>query len=132
MKIYVGNLSKQVSDAQLNDLAVPYGALQSAKVTKDSVSGESKGFGFVEFLNEDEAQAAISGLDGRQIEGRALQVRAEELELTQIASAERMVADLAARHSELDQRMSAYDAMLANHRQHAAIFTDNTPDQEKM
>ena len=51
MKIYVGNLSKQVTDAQLNDLAVPYGTLVSANVATDRTSGESKGFGFVEFSN---------------------------------------------------------------------------------
>lgn len=74
MKLYVGNLSKQVTDAQLNDLAVPYGTLVSANVATERSSGESKGFGFIEFNNADEARAAITGLDGRDVHGQMLQV----------------------------------------------------------
>jgi RNA recognition motif-containing protein len=74
MKLYVGNLSKQITDAQLNDLAVPYGTLVSANVATERSSGESKGFGFVEFANADEARAAITGLDGRDVNGQALKV----------------------------------------------------------
>ena len=74
MKLYVGNLSKQITDAQLNDLAVPYGTLVSANVATERSSGDSRGFGFVEFSNADEARAAITGLDGRDIHGQALRV----------------------------------------------------------
>jgi cold-inducible RNA-binding protein len=74
MKLYVGNLSKQITDAQLNDLAVPYGTLLSANVATERSSGASKGFGFVEFTNADEARAAITGLDGRDVNGQALKV----------------------------------------------------------
>ena len=74
MKLYVGNLSKQVTDAQLNDLAVPYGTLVSANVATERSSGDSRGFGFVEFSNADEARAAITGLDGRDVHGQALKV----------------------------------------------------------
>lgn len=74
MKLYVGNLSKQITDAQLNDLAVPYGTLVSANVATERSSGESKGFGFVEFTNADEARAAITGLDGRDVNGQMLKV----------------------------------------------------------
>jgi len=74
MKLHVGNLSKQVTDAQLNDLAVPYGKLVSANVATERSSGESKGFGFVEFSNADEARAAITGLDGRDVNGQVLKV----------------------------------------------------------
>jgi cold-inducible RNA-binding protein len=74
MKVYVGNLSKQVTDAQLNDLAVPYGKLVSANVATEKSSGESKGFGFVEFSNDDDARKAITGLDGRDVHGQALKV----------------------------------------------------------
>ena len=74
MKLYVGNLSKQITDAQLNDLATPYGALVSAAVATERSSGESKGFGFVEFGTDDEARAAITGLDGRDVNGQALKV----------------------------------------------------------
>ena len=74
MKLYVGNLSKQITDAQLNDLAVPFGTLLSANVATERSSGESKGFGFIEFSNADEGRAAIAGLDGRDVNGQALKV----------------------------------------------------------
>jgi len=74
MKLYVGNLSKQITDAQLNDLAVPFGTLVSATVATERSSGESKGFGFVEYTNADEGKAAIAGLDGREVNGQALKV----------------------------------------------------------
>lgn len=74
MKLYVGNLSKQVNDAQLNDLATPYGKPVSANVATERTSGESKGFGFIEFGSEAEARAAIQGLDGRDVNGQALKV----------------------------------------------------------
>ena len=74
MKLYVGNLSKQITDAQLNDLAVPFGTIVSANVATERSSGESKGFGFIEFSNADEARAAITGLDGRDVHGQMLKV----------------------------------------------------------
>ena len=74
MKLYVGNLSKQITDAQLNELATPYGAPLSAAVATERSSGDSKGFGFIEFQNETEARAAITGLDGREVNGQAIKV----------------------------------------------------------
>jgi RNA recognition motif-containing protein len=74
MKLYVGNLSKQVTDAQLNELAVPYGKLLSATVATERATGDSKGFGFLEFSSADEGKAAITGLDGRDVNGQALKV----------------------------------------------------------
>ena len=74
MKLYVGNLSKQVTDAQLNELAAPYGTLLSATVATERDSGASKGFGFLEFGSDDEAKAAITGLDGRDVNGQPLKV----------------------------------------------------------
>ena len=74
MKLYVGNLSRQITDAQLNELATPYGKLVSANVATERSSGESKGFGFIEFSSEEEARAAITGLDGRDVNGQALKV----------------------------------------------------------
>ena len=74
MKLYVGNLSKQVTDAQLNDLAISFGTLVSANVAVERKSGESKGFGFIDFSNDDEAHAAITALDGRDVNGQALKV----------------------------------------------------------
>jgi len=74
MKVYVGNLSKQVTDAQFRELAVPYGTLVSSNVATERNSGDSKGFGFLEFSNADEGRAAITGLDGRDVNGQALKV----------------------------------------------------------
>jgi RNA recognition motif-containing protein len=74
MKVYVGNLSKQVTDAQLNELATPFGTVASANVATERSSGASKGFGFLEYDNDDEARAAITGLDGRDVNGQALKV----------------------------------------------------------
>ena len=74
MKLHVGNLSKQVTDSQLNDLAVPFGKVVSANVATERSSGDSKGFGFVEFSTADEARAAITGLDGKDVNGQALKV----------------------------------------------------------
>lgn len=74
MKLYVGNLSRQVTDAQLNELAVPYGAVVSAVVATDRGSGASKGFGFVEFGDDGHAHAAMTGLDGRDVNGQMLKV----------------------------------------------------------
>jgi monoamine oxidase len=74
MKVYVGNLSKQITDAQLNELATPYGTLVSANVATERASGASRGFGFLEYGTDDEARAAITGLDGRDVEGQALKV----------------------------------------------------------
>jgi cold-inducible RNA-binding protein len=74
MKLYVGNLAKQVNDAQLNELAVPFGTVVSANVATERSSGDSKGFGFVEFGTEAEGRAAITGLDGKDVHGQALKV----------------------------------------------------------
>lgn len=74
MKLYVGNLSKEITDAQLTDLAVKFGALKSSTVARERTSGDSKGFGFVEFNNSDEAKAAIVGLNGTEFGGRTLKV----------------------------------------------------------
>jgi cold-inducible RNA-binding protein len=74
MKIYLGNLPKTMTDPQLNDLVVPFGKADTASVAKDRATGESKGFGFVEFGSAAEANAAIKGLDGKEVEGRVLKV----------------------------------------------------------
>jgi RNA recognition motif-containing protein len=74
MKVYVGNLSRQVTDAQLNDLAVPFGTLVSASVATERSGGGSRGFGFLEFSSDGEARAAIAGLDGRDVNGQPLTV----------------------------------------------------------
>lgn len=74
MKLYVGNLSNQVTDAQLNDLTKPYGTIVSANVAVDRTNGASKGFGFVELSSAEEGRAAIAGLNGREVDGQVLKV----------------------------------------------------------
>jgi len=73
MKIYVGNLANSVSDQELNDLFATYGAITSANIIKDKFSGQSRGFGFVE-MGDDEAQAAIAGLNGAEVKGQRIRV----------------------------------------------------------
>jgi RNA recognition motif-containing protein len=73
-KLYVGNLSYGVTDSTLSQLFEAYGTVQSAQVIMDRDTGRSKGFGFVEMGSDAEAQAAIQGLNGKDMEGRALTV----------------------------------------------------------
>lgn len=73
-KLYVGNLSFSVGDAQLQTKFAEFGSVDSAKVIIDRQTGRSKGFGFVEMANDDEADAAVSKLNGQQFEGRAMNV----------------------------------------------------------
>jgi|SRR5205823_1850898 len=73
-KLYVGNLGYGIGDSDLEKLFTTYGSVRSAQVIKDRDSGRSKGFGFVEMGSEQEAQAAISALNGKEIEGRTLAV----------------------------------------------------------
>ncbi|GHT60076.1 RNA-binding protein [Bacteroidia bacterium] len=75
MNIYVGNLSYGIKDADLVKLFGAYGTVNSAKVIKDRDTGRSKGFGFVEFENDDEAKAAIEQLAGSDYSGRPLVVK---------------------------------------------------------
>jgi RNA recognition motif-containing protein len=72
--IYVGNLSYGVEDAELEQLFAEYGTVDRAKVIMDRDTGRSKGFGFVEMPDDDEAQAAMDALNGFEHDGRALRV----------------------------------------------------------
>jgi RNA recognition motif-containing protein len=74
MKLYVGNLPYTMDEGDLRDLFTPYGTPSSVAVIMDRGTGRSKGFGFVEFENDTEAKAAISALNGRDFNGRALTV----------------------------------------------------------
>lgn len=74
MKLYVGNLSYQVTDSDLHDLFAPFGEPDSAKVITDRDSGRSKGFGFVEYSDSAQANAAMAALNGKDHNGRALTV----------------------------------------------------------
>jgi hypothetical protein len=73
-KLYVGNLAYSVRDDDLNEAFSQFGAVNSAKVMMDRDTGRSKGFGFVEMASDAEAQAAINGLNGQAIAGRAVVV----------------------------------------------------------
>jgi RNA recognition motif-containing protein len=73
-KLYVGNLSYDTSDSKLQEMFEEYGSVQSAQVIMDRDTGRSKGFGFVEMGSDEEARAAINGLNGKEVGGRALTV----------------------------------------------------------
>jgi len=74
MNIYVGNLSHEVTDEDLRQEFETFGQVESARVIKDKFSGESRGFGFVEMPSKEEATAAISGLEERELKGKKINV----------------------------------------------------------
>lgn len=74
MKLYVGNISYNVTDASLEDLFTPFGSVRSAQVIQDRETGRSKGFGFVEMGDSNEANAAIQALNEKEHDGRSLTV----------------------------------------------------------
>jgi RNA recognition motif-containing protein len=74
MNIYVGNLSWNLKDQDLTDLFTPYGEVTTAKIVIDKFTQRSKGFGFVEMPNDEQAQAAITQLNGSEVDGRNLVV----------------------------------------------------------
>jgi len=74
MNIYVGNLDYRVNEKDLGDVFSEYGTVSSAKVIMDKFNGRSKGFGFVEMDNHDEANKAIRELDGATFENRKMMV----------------------------------------------------------
>jgi cold-inducible RNA-binding protein len=73
-KLYVGNLTYGVSDSDLEQMFATHGTVQSAQVIMDRETGRSKGFGFVEMGSDQEAQAAIAALNGKEMDGRTLTV----------------------------------------------------------
>ena len=74
MNIYVGNLSYEVTDEDLREAFAAFGQVSSARVIRDRDSGRSRGFGFVEMPTQAEAQAAIQGLNGKDLKGRDLNI----------------------------------------------------------
>ena len=70
MNLYVGSLPFKISEAELKELFKEYGEVTSVKIIIDKYSGKSKGFGFVEMLNEAEAKKAIKELNGAEVQGR--------------------------------------------------------------
>jgi RNA recognition motif-containing protein len=74
MNIFVGNLSFQVTDAEIRKAFEAYGQVTTANVIMDKFTGKSRGFGFVEMPNANEAKAAIEGLNNKDLNGRAIRV----------------------------------------------------------
>ncbi len=74
MKIYVGNMSYETTEEDLRLACEAFGKVESATIIKDKFSGEPKGFGFVEMSSKAEGQAAIDGLNGKELKGRTLNV----------------------------------------------------------
>ena len=74
MKLFVGGLAYSVTDQELEDFFAAEGKVVSAVVIKDRDSGQSKGFGFVEFENDDDAKNAINNLSGKELNGRSVNV----------------------------------------------------------
>ena len=73
-KLYVGNLDYGVTDSALEQMFATHGTVESARVIMDRDTGRSKGFGFVEMGSDQEAQAAIAALNGKEVDGRSLTV----------------------------------------------------------
>ncbi|HOP06649.1 MAG TPA: RNA-binding protein [candidate division Zixibacteria bacterium] len=74
MNIYIGNLSYNTTEERLREAFESYGQVSSVKIITDRETGRPRGFGFVEMDNQDEGMAAISGLNGQELDGRALNV----------------------------------------------------------
>ena len=74
MDIYVGNLAYSTTDEGLRAQFAAYGTVSSARVCTDRMTGRSRGFGFVEMPNRDEAQAAVEAINGKEVDGRPLRV----------------------------------------------------------
>jgi len=74
MKLYVGNLSFQTSNQDLNDLFGNLGTVESATIIEDRETGRSRGFGFIEMSSKSEGENAIAQLDGKDLDGRSLKV----------------------------------------------------------
>ena len=74
MNVYVGNLPREATDEDLREAFKAFGQVASVAIIKDRYSGESRGFAFVEMPAKSEAQAAIAGLNGKELKGRTLSV----------------------------------------------------------
>lgn len=74
MKLYVGNISFQTSNQDLNDLFGAVGTVESANIIEDRETGRSRGFGFVEMATQEDGEAAIAQLNGKEVDGRELKV----------------------------------------------------------
>ena len=119
MKLYVGNLSWSIDDKALGELFASYGEISEAVLIKDKFSGRSKGFGFVTFENDEDANKAISEMHEKDVEGRPLTV----------SEARPMVPrDSAPRDDRSDDGPS--EAPMANPSEINATIEDETSDAE--
>lgn len=73
MKLHVGNITKSVTDAELKAIVTPFGEPISVEIVRDN-QGTSKGFGFIDFADADQARAAMTGLNNKELSGQALRV----------------------------------------------------------
>ncbi len=74
MKIYVGNLSSEITEEELRQEFEAFGEVESVNIITDKISGRPRGFGFVEMTSESEGQAVITGLNGKTLKDRTLNV----------------------------------------------------------
>ena len=74
MNIYVGNLPYNLSEEELQSVFEEYGAIEKTTIIMDRESGQSKGFGFIEMTNDEEAERAIEALNGADLKGRSMKV----------------------------------------------------------
>ncbi|MCK4898366.1 MAG: RNA-binding protein [Anaerolineales bacterium] len=74
MNLYVGNLNWQTTEADLQAAFEAFGQVSSVTIIKDKYTGQSRGFGFVEMTDDSEGQAAIDGLNGKELDGRTLRI----------------------------------------------------------
>ena len=75
MNIYVSNIPYQTTEDELRDAFAGFGNVSSARIIKDKMTGKSRGFGFVEMGNDDEARAALEGMNGAELTGRKINAR---------------------------------------------------------
>jgi RNA recognition motif-containing protein len=97
-KLYVGNLSYGMTDSDLQNLFAPHGTVQSCQVIIDRDTGRSKGFAFIEMDNTEQAQAAITALNGKEVNGRALTVNEARPREERGGSRDRAVSSGGRRH----------------------------------
>ena len=102
-RLYVGNLSYNTSESQLRDLFAPFGGVQTVQLIMDRDTGRSKGFAFVEMGSDQEAQAAIEGMNGKMVDGRSLAVTLQLVE-TLGDRAERLLRAEERRDHRIDHR----------------------------
>ena len=109
-RLYVGNLSYSVDNSQLEQLFAGFGQVQSAEVVMDRDTGRSKGFGFVEMSTDEEAQAAIDGLSGKEHGGRALAVVVAAVAVAAVVAAAAVAVSAIASNSPLRTSLPLFQA----------------------